>query len=108
MNFLILLKERLEPIIIVSKLDCYVIFAMNTNICILKMVIYWNIVLSTVTISTMEIVLNNEIILNSNRMMKLLNQLTVPSEIVLVDNAIITYTVVNRKLIDQVLKYHQM
>ena len=64
-----------------ARLSCH--NTMNINISIPQMVIYRNFVISTITISTMEIVLNIGRILNFNRMMELLNQSTVSSTRVL-------------------------
>ena len=86
------------------------------------MVIYRDIVLSTVALSTIGIDLNSErsfnfngmMELNSERsfnfngMMELLNQPTVHSARVLLEIAMLIYMLVNGKLLDQELKIPQV
>ena len=72
------------------------------------MVIYRNIALPTVNISTMEIVLNIGRILNFTRIMELLNQSTVFSARVLLESALIFHILVNGKLTDHELKFPQI
>ena len=69
--------------------------------------IYWNIVLVTVTLSTMEIVLNIGRHFSFNRMTELLNQSTVPSAIVLINETMTIYMLVSERLTDQELKFPQ-
>ena len=51
--------EILKAIIAVSKLDCHVTFAMDTNILIIEMVMYRNVVLPSITITTIDIILKS-------------------------------------------------
>ena len=101
-------KRKLKHVIVVSKLDCHVIFSINKNILTTQMVIYPNFIHLTVTSSTMDIVLNNGSLLNFNRMMELLNQLTILSERVMLDNSMIIYMLTNGKMMGQELKYLEM
>ena len=58
LNFLILLKEMLILIIVVSNIDFHISVSIATNLLNLKMVNYQNSVLSTIIITTMDNVLN--------------------------------------------------
>ena len=104
-NYLSLLKKILKATVIVTKLDCHIIFDLDTNILIIQVVMHRNIVLLSVTITTIEIVLSNGRDSNFFKIKELLIKSAILSLRVLLENCIIIYILVNVKLMVQELKY---
>ena len=108
LNFLILLKERLKLIIVMSKIGCHVRFGIVTITLIIKRIIYQNIVISIVVVAAMENILNIRRSINLNGIMELLIQTNVTSARMMLENDLLTYMLVNRRLMDRDLNFPQI